>query len=231
MTLVAAQCCCVANAFIKGGEQLKSFKTVNGEAFAEFVEKRSKFLCYAKHVESRNEAENYINSIKSKHWDAKHNVYAYRVRSENISKSSDDGEPQGTAGMPILNRMEKLEIIDSVIVITRYFGGILLGTGGLTRAYSHGAALAIDACGIAEMRPCIVAKITLTYEIFDKTKRIVENFGAVLSDCTYTNFVEARVSIEENKFDNFKEAINELSSGNSEIIVESREFLYIDIKK
>ena len=105
---------------------MEPFKTLKNETFAEFVEKKSKFLCYANHAESKNEAESYINSIKTKHWDAKHNVYAYRLRG-NICKFSDDGEPQRTAGFPVFSILEKLNIIDTVIVVTRYFGGILFG--------------------------------------------------------------------------------------------------------
>lgn len=213
--------------FIKGGTSLESFKTIKGESFAEFVEKRSKFLCYAKHIESTLEAENYINSIRAKHWDAKHNVYAYRLNLGNLSKSSDDGEPQKTAGVPVLSRLISMGITDCVIVVTRYFGGILLGTGGLVRAYSYGAGLVIKSSEIVEMRPCVLAELKVKYEIFDKTKRIVDQFGAKLSDCTYTNFVESKVYIEKDKINGFKTAIDRLSSGSAEVIIKNNETAYV----
>lgn len=223
----AAQGFCVADVFIEGGNKLGSFKTISGESFAEFVEKRSRFLCYAKHIESHIEAEDYINFIKSKHWDAKHNVYAYRVHTGNLSKSSDDGEPQRTAGVPILNRLIGMEITDCVIVVTRYFGGVLLGTGGLARAYSHGAELVLESCEIVEMRSCVMVKLRVSYEIFNKAKKIVEQLGARFSGCTYTNFVESKVYVEREKIDAFVQAINRLSSGSAEIIVKNDEVFYM----
>ncbi len=214
--------------FVKGGKKLGSFRTISGESFAEFVEKRSKFLCYAKHVESRVAAEDYISCIKSKHWDAKHNVYAYRLHTGNFSKSCDDGEPQRTAGMPVLNRLVSMEITDCAIVVTRYFGGILLGTGGLARAYSHGAELVLESCEVVEVRPCVAVRLRFGYEVFDKVKKIVDRFGAKLFDCIYTNSVESRTYIERDRIDTFRQAIDKLSSGSVEIIIESDELVYIN---
>lgn len=214
--------------FVKGVFRLESFKTVKGEASSEFTEKRSKFICYAKHILSKDEAENYINSIKSRHWDAKHNVYAYRIRQPNFSKASDDGEPQGSAGVPLAFTLEKMGLQDIVIVITRYFGGILLGVGGLTRAYSYGARLSIETCGIVNMIWCTVVKIKVGYDVFEKIRSIIQRFHAKISNCTYTNYVEALIYIDEKEYLKLIEVINELSCGSAEMRVINNKFCCID---
>ena len=117
----------------------KDYKTVAREASDEFVEKRSRFIGYVKPVKTEEEAVAFINQKRSEHWDARHNVYAYSLREGNIKRYSDDGEPSGTAGMPVLDVIVKNEIYDVCVVVTRYFGGVLLGTGGLVRAYSQGS--------------------------------------------------------------------------------------------
>ena len=119
---------------------MQEYQTLTREAQYEFTEKRSRFIGYARPVTTEQEALDFIAAIRSKHWDAKHNVYAYRLREGHISRYSDDGEPSGTAGIPVLSVLQKGDLTDCVIVVTRYFGGILLGGGGLVRAYSHAAA-------------------------------------------------------------------------------------------
>ena len=121
------------------------YKTVKIESSDEFTEKRSRFIGYVKPVKTEAEATEFINSIRSKHWDARHNVYAYSLREGNIKRYSDDGEPSGTAGMPVLDVITKNEVYDVCVVVTRYFGGVLLGTGGLVRAYSQGSKIALEA--------------------------------------------------------------------------------------
>ena len=113
---------------------MESYRTVKQETSAEFIEKRSKFIGYIKPVQTEEEAIAFIQSIKSKHWDATHNVYAYSLREGQTRRYSDDGEPQGTAGIPTLDVLQKADITDAVVVVTRYFGGILLGGGGLVIA-------------------------------------------------------------------------------------------------
>lgn len=217
--------------FIKGVFRLESFKTIKGEASSEFTEKRSRFICYAKHVLSKEEAEDYIKHIKSIHWDAKHNVYAYRIREENISKASDDGEPQGSGGIPVISVLEKKGLFDIVVVITRYFGGVLLGIGGLSRAYSYGAKLAVGSSEIISMVLCTVVQVFVGYDVFEKIKRAIRRFHAKISDCTYTNNVEAYIHIYEDEYPKFEEFINEMDFGNIKIEVKSREFCCIDQEK
>lgn len=117
------------------------YTTLAGYGEDEFVEKRSRFIGYAAPVSTEAEAVAFVNSIRERHREATHNVYAYILREGQIKRYSDDGEPQGTAGIPVLDVLQKAGIVDAVVVVTRYFGGTLLGAGGLVRAYTEGAAI------------------------------------------------------------------------------------------
>lgn len=214
--------------FTKGVYRLESFKTIKGEASSEFTEKRSRFICYAKRVTSKEEAENYVKHIKSVHWDAKHNVYAYKIRKGNISKASDDGEPQGSGGIQIASVLEKKGLMDVAVVVTRYFGGILLGVGGLSRAYSYGAKLAVESAEIVSMPLCVIARIFVGYDVFEKIRWVIRGFHAKISDCTYTNNVEANLYIYEDEYLRFREAVNEMAFGNIKIEVINKEICCID---
>ena len=144
-----------------------NYFTISQPAEASFIEKRSEFIGCIAPVSTKDEAVEFINSIKSKHRKAKHNVYAYILRKDNISRYSDDGEPQGTAGVPVLDVLKKRGLTDVCVVVTRYFGGILLGGGGLVRAYSHAAAIACDAAHIMNMCVCKKIKIECDYSLSD----------------------------------------------------------------
>ena len=126
---------------------MKDYITLNQRAQDEFVERKSRFIGTATPVSTQEEAIAFIDEMRSKYWDATHNVYAYILR-DGTKRYSDDGEPQGTAGVPVLDVLQKEGLTDLCVVVTRYFGGILLGAGGLVRAYSHGAKIAVDAAGI-----------------------------------------------------------------------------------
>ena len=138
---------------------MAQYKTVLQEAQDDFVEKRSRFIGYVRPVSTEAEALAFIAEKKSKHWDASHNVYAYILRDGGVMRYSDDGEPQGTAGIPVLDVLQKSGVTDVVVVATRYFGGILLGGGGLVRAYSHTASIALQAAGIVTMRECLMLEV------------------------------------------------------------------------
>lgn len=140
-----------------------NYFTIYEPAEASFIEKKSEFIGYIAPVKTNDEAVAFIASIKAMHRKARHNVYAYILRHDNISRYSDDGEPQGTAGTPVLEVLQKRGLTDVCIVVTRYFGGILLGGGGLLRAYSHAASIACDAAKIMDMRLCHRMKINADY--------------------------------------------------------------------
>ena len=127
--------------------------TLGCEASAEFEEKKSVFIGHAKPIKTEEEALAFIKSKKAEYSDARHNVWAYRLRGDVVMRCSDDGEPQGSAGVPVLDTLKKSGVSDAVIVVTRYFGGILLGAVGLVRAYSHTASLALEAAGIVTYEP------------------------------------------------------------------------------
>lgn len=207
---------------------MEEYKTVKGEACAEFTQKRSRFICHGKNVTSQDEAEEYINLIKSKYWDAKHNVYAYCIRNGNIKRSSDDGEPKGTAGAPALMKLEGLGLLDVVVVITRYFGGILLGTGGLVRAYSHGVEVAVNACKVAKMIKCVKANVKMSFSVFGKVEGIIREFKANIAECVYNNLVDLTFYIKEDDFTRIKRIINDISSGEADIKVYGKEFYCLD---
>ena len=153
----------------------KDYKTVAREASDEFVEKRSRFIGYVKPVKTEEEAVAFINQKRSEHWDARHNVYAYSLREGNIKRYSDDGEPSGTAGMPVLDVIVKNEIYDVCVVVTRYFGGVLLGTGGLVRAYSQGSKIALESGGIVLMQSCSLCGVSCSYNRYGKV-----SYGCIL---------------------------------------------------
>lgn len=125
---------------------MEKFKTIINNAEAEIVEKRSKFIANIYYVKSLEEVEEKLKDIKKKYFDSRHNCYAYRIEDEDtiIERASDDGEPSGTAGAPILNILNKMELMNVLVIVTRYFGGILLGTGGLVKAYSQATKMAIE---------------------------------------------------------------------------------------
>lgn len=171
---------------------MKDYKTVSHEAQDEFTEKRSRFIGYVKPVQTEAEAIEFINQKRSQHWDARHNVYAYSLREGNIKRYSDDGEPSGTAGMPVLDVIVKNDLYDVCVVVTRYFGGVLLGTGGLVRAYSQGCKMALEAGGIVLMQSCLLCETTCSYNQYGKVSSLLAENGAVIDDTLYESDVTLR---------------------------------------
>ena len=167
----------------------KNYKTVKLNTKDEFVEKRSRFIGYCKPVTTEQEAIDFINKIKKDHWDATHNVYAYSLREGQIKRYSDDGEPSGTAGMPALDVILKNDVVDVVVVVTRYFGGVLLGTGGLVRAYAKGCKVALEAAGIVTMELCSQCKISCSYNQYGKINTLVMQKGGYVDNCDFADNV------------------------------------------
>lgn len=195
---------------------MDSYFSINDSVSAEIVEKKSRFISYIKHVETEEEANAFIAEIKSKHYDARHNVYAYILKNGK-KKYSDDGEPQGTAGVPILDIIDKEELFDVCIVVTRYFGGILLGTGGLVRAYSDAAKLSIDNSKKVEHVLSSFCKITCTYNQNTKLPTLIYKYDGTVDDTKYEDDVVIMFHLPKTKFESFKnEAVN-FFSGNINI--------------
>lgn len=160
------------------------FNTIVSYSTAEIIEKKSKFICNAYHVESVEEAERYINEIKRKYHDARHNCYAYSIAND-ITKSSDDGEPSGTAGVPMLNIINGKGLSNIVVIVTRYFGGILLGTGGLVRAYSESTQKALDCAKITKQDLGLRAQLTTEYKNIEELKYQFKNKNIKIVETKY----------------------------------------------
>lgn len=189
------------------------YRTIENEADNFFIEKKSKFIGYAKPVKTQEEAVEFINSIKSKHWDATHNVYAYVLRENNIQRYSDDGEPSGTAGVPVLDVLLKEGLVDVVVVATRYFGGTLLGAGGLVRAYSHTSKIAVEAANMITMAECSIESVKVDYSFYDRLNILLSDFGANIVDTSFADTVEVIFSIKEDKVSLLQEKLTDVSNG------------------
>lgn len=192
---------------------MKEYKTVEFENKDEFIEKKSRFIGYVKPVKTQAEATEFINSIKSKHWDATHNVSAYVLRENNIQRSSDDGEPSGTAGVPTLDVLLKEGVVDACVVVTRYFGGTLLGAGGLIRAYSHASKIALDSGNIITMAPCKVLSVSVDYSFYDRLNILLNEFNANIENSEFTDCVTVAFSIRANSVELLQEKLTQQSNG------------------
>ena len=163
----------------------------------EYEEKRSKFLGYCGPIATEETARAVIDSIRTKHFKANHNVFAYATRAGNIIRMSDDGEPSGTAGMPVLNVFQKYGVVDYVCVVTRYFGGTLLGAGGLVRAYTKAAKGAMEAAKPMEEILSAIYKVHCVYNQFDKIKYNFDKWGIEILDVEYTDHCLLTVRVTE----------------------------------
>jgi uncharacterized YigZ family protein len=193
------------------------YKTVSHTGSAEIAVKNSRFIGYVKCVSGKDEAEEFINEIKMKNRTAKHNVYAYVLNKDNYQKHSDDGEPGGTGGMPVLNIIQKNGLSDVVVVVTRYFGGILLGTGGLSRAYSEAAMLAVNNAQPSEMYLCVQASINIKYEYYKALLSLLISFGAIIENTDYTEDIVVTANIQKSQYDEFLEKASNISGGKAVI--------------
>ena len=190
-----------------------TYKTIMCEAVSEIVEKKSRFIAAAKPVTTEQDALDFINSKKSKHYDATHNVYAYIISENNIARFSDDGEPSGTAGMPIMEVLKKEGLTDLVVVVTRYFGGTLLGAGGLIRTYGKSAREGIMAARITERVFCHEVRVAAGYEWLGKLRHMIENGDYILGEIEYAEQIIVNVSIRYDLLEKFKKELTELSNG------------------
>lgn len=199
-----------------------SYITVRNFGEDSFEEKKSEFIGYCKRVENEEEAKEFVNEIKNKHKQARHNCYAYIIgENMGIQRYSDDGEPQGTAGIPILEVMKKNEVKDCAVVVTRYFGGILLGTGGLTRAYTKGAAIAIKAAGIVEKVDGVEVIIKIDYDLLGKVQYVCGQNQWHIEDSVYSDKVEIHILAEKSVAEVIEKTFIEETNGKVEICKEN----------
>lgn len=192
---------------------MKEYKTVEFEGCDEFIEKKSRFIGYIKPVKTVEEATEFIAKIKSKHWDATHNVSAYVLRENNIQRSSDDGEPSGTAGVPVLDVLLKENLVDVCVVVTRYFGGTLLGAGGLIRAYSHGSKIAVESGNIITMAPCKIMSCLVDYSFYDRMNILLTEFNANVENSDFADKIKITFSLKADLVEELNSRLIEISNG------------------
>ena len=191
----------------------KEYKTIIEDGTGEYVEKKSRFIGYIHHVDNEEEAEAFITAIKKKHYDARHNCSAYSVGEDKvIQRFSDDGEPSGTAGKPILEVINGNGLHNVCIVVTRYFGGTLLGTGGLVRSYTEASKECINATGIVTKQCVIPLEITTNYNDFGKIQYILASESIVISDTRYEDNVILTASVPVDIIDNIEKKLTEATS-------------------
>ena len=193
------------------------------ESEATFVEKRSEFIGHVWRVESEEEARAHIEATKKKHYDARHNCWCYIIRGGAV-RYSDDGEPQGTAGQPMLNVFQREGVENVCCVVTRYFGGILLGAGGLVRAYTQSAKDALDAAGISVVRRWVAMEVPCTYGQFESVRREVLSFDGVVENVDYGADVVLSALLPEERAADFAAHILDTSAGTIEVLEAGEEF-------
>lgn len=199
---------------------MEEFITIKENVQAQIIEKKSKFIANLFYIEDIKQAEEIIRDTKKKYFDARHNCIAYRIidNGQVIEKSSDDGEPSGTAGKPILDVLDKSGIANCLIIVTRYFGGTLLGTGGLIRAYSEAAKSGIEASGIMEVKKGIQAQIDADYNSFGKIQYMCMERNIIITDTEYGENVHINMIIEESEYAHFQKTVADAFAGRLEIV-------------
>lgn len=190
------------------------YRTVKNDASAEIVEKRSRFIATVKPIEEETEAVEFINELRQKYWNATHNVYAYIIEENNIMRYSDDGEPSGTAGMPVLDMLKKEGLTNLVVVVTRYFGGVLLGTGGLVHTYSRSAKQGVIAANVIEMILCRELYIKCDYTLLGKIQNELHKWEIIMGEIIYADNVEIPIFIPIDNYDRLKDTIIEITNAN-----------------
>lgn len=204
---------------------MESFMVPYREAESEFVEKRSRFIGHIWRVENEEEARERIEAVKKTHYSARHNCWCYCLREGNVLRYSDDGEPQGTAGQPMLNVFQREEVTNVCCVVTRYFGGILLGAGGLTRAYGTAAKLALNESGISRMRLWATLAIVCSYALYERMRLTVEQSGGTVSDTDFGADVTLTVILPAEDVEDFQAKVTELTAGSVETLVVEKCFM------
>lgn len=199
---------------------MANYKTLHEFSSDEIIIEKSTFIGYAKPIKTEEEAVEFINEIKKKHKDATHNVWAYTVgKSMNIQRYSDDGEPQGTAGIPTLEVIKKEDLRDVVVVVTRYFGGVKLGAGGLVRAYTKGAKIGIESAKIVEKVLYKEVRIKIDYNQLGKVQNEIMNMKYFVKDTLYLDDVELIIYSRKEKVNNLIEKITDITSATANISI------------
>ncbi|MFC0272226.1 YigZ family protein [Metabacillus herbersteinensis] len=209
---------------------LPYYYTVKGYGEHEIIIQKSRFICYTNRATTEEEAQSFIQTIKKKHYDANHNCSAYLIgETNNIQKANDDGEPSGTAGVPMLEVLKKRNLKDTVVVVTRYFGGIKLGAGGLIRAYGSSTSEGLNETGIVKCTLMRVMHTKIDYTWLGKVENELRSSAYSLKEIHYLNDVEVEVFVEEGSKQGFIEWMTELTNGKCEIFAGNVRYLEEDL--
>ncbi len=206
------------------------YHTVKQAGEHEIIIQKSRFIAHVQRTETELDAQEFIQALKKKYWDATHNCSAYLIgENDQIQKANDDGEPSGTAGVPILEVLKKRKLKDTTVVVTRYFGGIKLGAGGLIRAYGKSASEGLDAVGIVERKLMQIFYITMDYSWLGKIENELRSSSYILKNIQYQENVDFEVFVEEEQQQAFTEWMIELTNGQAEITKGEMTYLECDI--
>ena len=202
----------------RSGTMLPRYKTVKGFGENEINIQKSRFIAYIERAETEEQAQEFIQMIKKQNWAATHNCSAYLIgEHDQIQKANDDGEPSGTAGVPILEVLKKKNLKDTVVVVTRYFGGIKLGAGGLIRAYGKATSEGLNATGIVERKLMRVMHTTIDYTLLGKAENELRSSVYTIKEIHYLEKVELETFVEEGEKESFSAWMVELTNGQAEI--------------
>ena len=207
---------------------MTEYRVPAGAGEAEYVEKRSRFLGHVRPVESEEEAKAFIAAVKKEHYDARHNCWCYILK-DGPERYSDDGEPQGTAGIPMLEVFRREGVTNLVCVVTRYFGGVLLWAGGLFRAYTKSAKDALDAAGVAVVRRWVELALGCSYGALERYKQEIAAFSGVVQEVDYGAAVTIRALVPEERCEAFRARVYDLSGGSVEGAVTGEFFSAVKI--
>ena len=202
---------------------MEQFLIPSGEGTSEYMEKKSRFLGLITPVTTEAEARARLEAVKKQEYDARHNCWAYILHSGQ-KRYSDDGEPQGTAGMPVLDVLRKSGVTDVVTVATRYFGGILLGGGGLVRAYSHTASIALQAAQIITMRECLLLSLTCDYGRYGRVASLVPECGGVTDDTVFEEKVTVKFHLAPELLGAFRKKLADATNGQVDVTEDGKKF-------
>lgn len=189
------------------------YKTIKAESIAEFVEKKSRFIGHITPVTTIEQAITFIEKISKQHYNATHNVFAYSLLAGGVFRCSDNGEPQGTAGVPVLDVIRKEGLTDVCVVATRYFGGTMLGAGGLVRAYSHTASIAVAAAEVLTMVSCARFTLACDYSFYGTVSYVAPQFGIKIENSEFLDVVTLTLLAEKVGFEQFNQHIFDISNG------------------
>lgn len=206
-----------------------SYKTVRDQSQTLMIEKKSKFISNVKPVDNEEDALAFLNEMRSKYSDATHNVYAYIIDENNIFRYSDDGEPSGTAGMPVLDAIRKAGIVDVIVVITRYFGGTLLGTGGLVHAYSSSAKQGLEKSQIVIRSLCDIVDARVDYTLVGKMQYKIASENYILEDTIYDNEVTFKICCPIENTDKLIADLTDMTNGRIECKIADKKYIDKDV--